>query len=160
MPATKKLESIAAAPRPSLNIHRRRRWRLFGPRRRVQARCRIRTPSIVGSSNAASGFERSGSHYDERRTVGVGSAQSRATQDVTFRVDQVLRRHRRAGRVRPPFLSSGKRRTGCTTVTLSIGTVKMARKKVIVKHLAAIQSCVCSDNTGRLPSAFAICAGT
>jgi hypothetical protein len=44
-----------------------------------------------------------------------------------------------AGRVRPPFLSSGKRRTGCTTVTLSIGTVKMARKKVIVKHLAAIQ---------------------
>jgi len=42
-----------------------------------------------------------------------------------------------------------------TTVTLSIGAVKMARKKVIVKHLAAIQNLgtidvLCSDKTGTL----------
>jgi Mg2+-importing ATPase len=42
-----------------------------------------------------------------------------------------------------------------TTVTLSIGAVKMARKKVIVKHLNAIQNfgsidVFCSDKTGTL----------
>jgi Mg2+-importing ATPase len=42
-----------------------------------------------------------------------------------------------------------------TTVTLSIGAVKMARKKVIVKHLNAIQNfgsidIFCSDKTGTL----------
>ena len=42
-----------------------------------------------------------------------------------------------------------------TTVTLSVGAVKMARKKVIVKHLAAIQNLgsidvLCSDKTGTL----------
>jgi Mg2+-importing ATPase len=42
-----------------------------------------------------------------------------------------------------------------TTVTLSIGAVKMARKKVIVKHLTAIQNfgsidVFCSDKTGTL----------
>ena len=42
-----------------------------------------------------------------------------------------------------------------TTVTLSMGAVRMARKKVIVKHLAAIQNLgsidvLCSDKTGTL----------
>ena len=42
-----------------------------------------------------------------------------------------------------------------TTVTLSVGAVKMARKNVIVKHLAAIQNLgsidvLCSDKTGTL----------
>jgi P-type Mg2+ transporter len=42
-----------------------------------------------------------------------------------------------------------------TTVTLSIGAVRMARKKVIIKHLAAIQNLgsidvLCSDKTGTL----------
>ena len=42
-----------------------------------------------------------------------------------------------------------------TTVTLSIGAVRMARKRVIVKHLAAIQNLgsidvLCSDKTGTL----------
>jgi P-type Mg2+ transporter len=42
-----------------------------------------------------------------------------------------------------------------TTVTLSMGAVKMARKKVIVKHLTAIQNfgsidVLCSDKTGTL----------
>ena len=42
-----------------------------------------------------------------------------------------------------------------TTVTLSLGAVRMARRKVIVKHLAAIQNLgsidvLCSDKTGTL----------
>jgi len=44
-----------------------------------------------------------------------------------------------------------------TTVTLSAGAVRMARKKVIVKHLAAIQNfgsidILCTDKTGTLTS--------
>ncbi|HUY19877.1 MAG TPA: magnesium-translocating P-type ATPase [Candidatus Binataceae bacterium] len=44
-----------------------------------------------------------------------------------------------------------------TTVTLSTGAVRMARKKVIVKHLAAIQNfgsidVLCTDKTGTLTS--------
>jgi hypothetical protein len=69
----KPMKALRLLRAPVLTYTGRRRWRLFGPRRRVQARCRIRTPSIVGSPNAASGFERSGFHYDERRTVGVKS---------------------------------------------------------------------------------------